>query len=277
MRFRPRIRAALVVLAALCAAGGLDVAVAGASKPIRVSAAFDRDATLGSSTALEIVLRLDPRWKTDAQLTEVRIAYPRSLGVVSSGLGLATCTRPAADFAAVLIDAAGLGGCPANAVMGVGSARAIVRLTDGQAIPEYATVTVLSGALERGRLGLVVYVDGQRPFGAKLAFEGEVRGAAPPYGGALTVRMPQVPAIKELATIALVELRVVLGSHAIRYYERRRGHTVAYRPDGVQLPAACPLGGFRFQAQVGFSDGSRRTASSVTPCPRAVASARATR
>jgi hypothetical protein len=272
---RPRTRAALAALAVLpviAASASVTGDAAAAAKPVRVAAAFDRDARLGSSSALAISLRLDPNRFASTQLTEVRLAYPRSLGLVSSGLGLAPCTRPPEDFVRVLIDAPGLGGCPANAVMGTGTVFALVRLTDGQVIPEYATITLLSGTLERGRLGLVVFVDGQRPFGAKLAFAGEVRGAGGPYGGALSVSMPPIPGIRELATISLVELRIVVGAHAIRYYERRHGRRVAYHPEGVELPTACPAGGFRFQAQVAFADGTRRSASSVTRCPRAVAS-----
>ena len=113
MYHRPRRRAVLVVLAALCAAGGSTPAAeaASAAAPIRVTAAFDRDAVLGGSTALDVTLRLDPRRLTRAPLTEVRFAYPRNLGLVSSGLGLATCTRPPSDFAQVLIVAPRLGGC----------------------------------------------------------------------------------------------------------------------------------------------------------------------
>jgi hypothetical protein len=236
---------------------------------VRVVAAFDRDATLGSATALDVTLRLDPRRVTSAPLTEVRFAYPRTLGVVSSGLGLAACTRPAADFAKVLITATGLGGCSPNAVIGVGTALALVRLSTGQVIPEYATVTLLSGSLERGRLGLVVYVDGQHPFGAKLVFAGDVRGARPPYGGQLTMRMPVIPDLEELATVSLVEMRITIGSHAIRYYERRGGRTFAYHPEGVLLPAQCPARGFRFRAEIGFADGSRQSATSATRCPPA--------
>lgn len=277
MRRRPRPSAVIAVLLALSAiavpgAGAATVAPA----PLQVVARFDPGATLGASTALDVTLRLDPH-VTDTQLTGVSLAYPRSLGIVSSGLGLASCTRPPEDFARVLLDAPGLAGCPANAVMGIGTAFALVRLSDGQVIPEYATVTLLSGGLEHGRLGLVVFVDGRRPFGAKLAFAGAVRGAAPPYGGTLTVRMPQVPGIEDLATISLVELRVVIGAHRIRYRERRRGRLVAYHPDGVQLPSRCPATGFRFKAQVGFSDGTLRTATSVTPCPSPVASSRRSR
>jgi len=269
-----RRRAVRVALSALCASGALAVAATapvGAAGPVRITAAFDRDAALGGATALDVVLRLDPRRLTTAPLTEVRFAYSRSLGIVSSGLGLAACTRPAADFAKVLITAPGLGGCPPNAVMGKGTARALVRLTNGQVIHEYATVTLLSGALEQGRLGLVVYVDGQRPFGAKLAFAGDVRGARPPYGGQIVMRMPVIPGLEELATVSLVEMRISIGSPAIRYYERRGGRLVAYRPEGIVLPARCPTGGFRFRAEVGFADGSRRSATSATPCPEAVA------
>jgi hypothetical protein len=277
MRRRQRLRAVLAVLVVLSAADGSTPMVASAAPPLRITAAFDPDAVLGGPTALDVTLRLDPRQLTRAPLTEVRFAYPRKLGLVSSGLGLATCTRPSSDFVQVLIVAPRLGGCPPNAVMGYGTALALVRLTSGQVIREYATVTLLSGPIERGRLGLVVYVDGQHPFGAKLAFQGEVRGAPAPYGGALTVRMPSVPGLEELATISLVEMRITIGSHRIRYYEHRGGRMVAYRPEGVALPATCPSHGFRFRTQVSFADHSRRSATSTTPCPPAVASSVAAR
>jgi prepilin-type processing-associated H-X9-DG protein len=273
MRSRPHrvaVRAAVVVL---CAAGAFTVTIglASAAGPVRVTAAFDPGASLGSATAVNVTLRLDPRRLGTAQLTDMRFAYPQSLGIVSSGLGLAVCTRPPDDFAQVLITGPRLGGCSPNAVMAVGTARALVRLTNDQVIPEYATVTLLSGAFERGRLGLVVYIDGQHPFGAKLAFAGEVYGARPPYGGELAVRMPVIPGLKDLATVSLVEMRLSIGSHAIRYYERRDGRRVAYHPDGVELPARCPRHGFRFRANIGFADGSRQMATTVTRCPSTLA------
>jgi hypothetical protein len=247
------------------------VGSASAAEPIRITTSFDRGATLGSATAVAVDVQVDPRL-SEKPLDEVSFAYPRGLGVVSSGLGLAACTRPQADFLKVLITGPRLGGCPPNSVMAIGTARALVKLTTGgQVIPEFATVTLLSGALEQGRLGLVVYVDGQHPFGAKLAFAGEVRDVAPPYGGELTVRLPAIPGLDDLATIYLVNMRLTIGAHAIRYYERRGGRRVAYHPEGVLLPTTCPRRGFRFRVRVGFVDGSSTTATSITPCPPAVA------
>jgi len=270
MRIRSRRRAVRSLVVAMWVLATM-VGSAAAAEPIRVTTRFDRDATLGSATAVDVAVQVD-RSVQRKPLDEVRFAYPRGLGVVSSGLGLAACTRPQTDFAKVLISAPRLGGCPPNSVMAIGTAWALVQLTNGgQVIPEYATVTLLSGALEQGHLGLVVYVDGQHPFGAKLAFAGEVRDAPAPYGGELTVRLPAIPGIEDLATIYLVSMRLTIGSHAIRYYERRGGRTVAYHPEGVLLPSRCPRRGFRFRVRVGFVDGSSRTATSVTPCPPPVA------
>lgn len=268
-----RRHAVRTALAALAAAGALTgmVGSAPAAGPIRIRASFDRGATLGSATAVDVTVRVDPHL-ADKPLDEVSFAYPRGLGVVSSGLGLAACTRPPDDFARVLITAPRLGGCSPNSVMAIGTALALVKLVNGgQVIPEFATVTLLSGALEQGRLGLVVYVDGRHPFGAKLAFAGEAHDAHAPYGGELTVRLPAIPGIEDLATIYLVDMRLTIGAHTIRYYERRGGRRVAYHPEGVLLPTACPRHGFRFRVRVGFVDGSGATATSATPCPPPVA------
>lgn len=278
MRRGPRV-CAVAVLAALCVASGLTAVsdARSASSPVHVTATFDRDAVLGSSTALDVALRLDPHRLTSAPLQEMRFSFPRTLGIVSSGLGLAACTPPAQDFVKVLLSAPGIAGCPPNSVMGYGRAVALVRLTTGQVIPEYATVTLLSGAIEQGTLELVVFIDGQRPFGAKLAFAGVVEGAGGPYGGALAVRMPSIPGLADVGTVSLLTLNITLGSHAIRYYERRRGRRVAYRPEGVALPSRCPRHGFQFRAELRFADGTRRSARSTTPCPPAVAAAAAGR
>ena len=277
MRRRSRGVAALLALALAppAALGGWaqGAAAAGpAPSAIGVTAAFGEGATLGAPTALNVDLRLDAERLTEAQPTEVRFAYPGALGLLSSGLGLAACTRPASDFAQVLIEGSRLGGCSPNAVLGYGTAVAIVRLVDGQAIPEYATVTLLAGPFENGRLGLVVYIDGQHPFGAKLAFAGELGSASAPYGGTLAMRLPVIPGIEELATVSLVRMRLSIGSPSIRYYERRGGQLFGYRPDGVELPARCPRAGFPFRVQVRFADGTRGSARTTAPCPTAVAS-----
>lgn len=255
-----------LVTAAAVAIMAMLTSAAVAHGGVELSARFDRGVQLGSATAIHAVLRVDPR-RLPSPATEIRVFYPDSLGVASSGLGLAPCGRPEQDFQAIIIDAPGLGGCPRNAVMAYGSAQADVRLSDGQVIREFATVTILSGEIRDGALGLVIYVDGQHPFGGKLVYAGEIGAARGRFGGTLVARLPKIPALEGVATVALVDMRLAIGSRKIIY----NGRTGPYHPHGVVLPTRCPKHGFPFRAEVVFEDGHRETADAPVACPRAAA------
>lgn len=231
-----------------------------------LTASFDPAARLGSSTAIHLGLAIDPR-RAPSPVAELRLLYPASLGVTTSGLGLAVCRRVATDFQTVLIHGRGLAGCPRNAVMGYGTARAEVRFVGAATYPEIGRITVLSGPVTDGQLGLVAYVDGHHPFGAKLAYAGRVLSAPAPFGGALAIRLPAIPEIHGIATVALVELQLAIGSDDITYHERVNGKTIAYTPEGILLPDRCPRGGFRFSARLAFQDGSAARADAIAPCP----------
>ena len=260
MLFRRMLLAGVAALAAGAPAAGA------ATPAVRLAAGFERGATLGAASALRVDLRIDPR-RAPSPVTEVRLLYPGSLGVVSSGLGLAACRRPAIDFEQVLVTDEGSNGCSPNAVMAFGELVAEVRLSDGQVIPEYGTVALLSGPVADGVLGLVVQIDGQRPFGGRLVLAGHVAAAPQPYGGAIVVRFPVVPTLVGVADVALTDLRLNVGDPRIRYVERVRGRTVRYRPEGVVLPNRCPRGAFRFRVRLGFLDGSTRTVRTTLRCP----------
>lgn len=239
-----------------------------ANPPVRLDASFDRAARLGGSSALTLALHVDTR-RVPSPVTAIRLSYPRDLGIVASGLGLAACERPDEEFQKILITSHGLGGCPRNAVMGYGSARAIVRLLSRrpQLIPEYATLTVLSGPIEHRHLKLVFFIDGQHPFGARLILAGQASGAARPYGGALAVTFPQVQSLRDVAVISLADLEITIGSPRIRYVEHGR----RYRPEGVAIPTRCPRGGFRFRLDLDFEDGSHRHSVATASCPPSAA------
>jgi hypothetical protein len=128
--------------------------------------------------------------------------------------------------------------CPANAVLGYGTARADVRLADGEVIAEYATLTLMTGPPKRTALGLAVHVEGEHPFGGTLVYGGEASPAAGPFGGALAVRLPQIPSLAGLAVVALSHLRLVLGSRQITHTERAGRRIVRYHPQGSRYRAA---------------------------------------
>lgn len=239
-----------------------------ASEPLKVTAAVDRDARLGTSSPMTAHLAIDSR-RLPSPVTTLRVLYPKGLGLATSGLGRASCARPASEFLAVLITFHGLGGCSPNAVLGYGTARAEVRLLEGQVIPEFATLTLLAGPIEDGTIGLVALVNGERPFGARLAYRGELGPPTRRYGGAFIVHMPAIPSIADLATVALVDLKLDIGTPAITYYRNVRHRTGAYHPAGLTLPTHCPRAGLRFRVELAFQDGGHTAVEARARCPRA--------
>lgn len=266
MRFALTLLAAAVGLLLGSAPG----AVSAAPEPVRLSASFPAGARLGAETPIRLQLAVDAK-QLRSSVREVRLSFPASLGLATSGLGAATCRRTRAELDAVLIDGVGLAGCSPNAVMGRGSARAEVRLgalpgAGPLVIPELARVSMLAAPFENDQFGLLFIANGVRPFGATLVFAGTIEPAAAPFGGTLLMRAPPVPTRFD-AEIALTAIAFEIGAPEIRY---RRPGTPArwYRPDGIVLPRRCPNHGFPFHARLTFADGTHAATRTAAPCPR---------
>lgn len=259
-------RGAAVSSALLLTALGAAPAVTAAVPPATLNARFEPGARLGRASALSLSLRVAPRPIVTAPLARLRLEFPDSLGVATSGLGLVPCVRPPSDFESVLIDGLGLAGCSPNAVMGVGTARADIRIGT-LTVPEEAGIAMLAGPTSGSRTGLVFYVTGWRPFGALIALQGSIEEARAPFGGAIALDVPSIPNDYE-ADFALRRISFEIGGSQLRYRERRGGRTVSYRPEGIGLPDRCPAGGFRFRARLAFADGMRTTATKTIRCPR---------
>lgn len=234
-----------------------------AADAVRLSAGFDRGARLGGTTSLRFALRIDPQHKP-SPVSEIGVRYPASLGIATSGLGIATCRLPAAEFARVAVELVGLAGCSGNSVMGYGTISARVQLGP-LTVPSTAEMTMLAGPIERGRMQLAALVDGVSPLGVRLLYGGELRPAPAPFGEALSVRFPAIPDIPADSRFALVGVRLEIGSRAVVYRDEAGRR---YRPEGIALPVRCPAGGFRFAADVRFQDGSSTPAATTVPCPR---------
>lgn len=241
---------------------------AAAVEPVRFAAALDDGARLGSSTALQIALKLDTRQRP-APLRAVQVLYDQTLGVTTSGLGLAACRRPRAAFADVVAsgEMTGRGGCPRNSLMATGTARGEIRLNGPgmEPIGEVANVNVYAGPLTNGRLQLEAQVDGQNPIGARLLYAGQLHPPHGPWGGGLGITLPPLPDSWG-AEITLTEIELSVGGSAIRYSDPHSGSL--YQPAGVGLPSRCPRAGFRMQARLQFADGVRDRVSFAIPCPR---------
>lgn len=185
-------------------------------------------------------------------VSQIEVGYPESLGLATSGLGLAAC-EPAA------IEALGGEACPSNSKMGQGSA--LVEVPFGpETVGETVAVAFYAAPSTDGRLHLVIWVHGQHPVLASLVMSGVL------LPGHLQITVPPIVGVAGGPDVSLVSMRASIGG-ALTYYERVHGTQVAYRPRGIGLPDSCPRGGWRLAARFAFIDGTRSGAATVVPCP----------
>jgi hypothetical protein len=224
-------------------------ATAPAADTARMSAAF-RPERLGGATTVSFGFKIQPSGAVPTPLRGVSIAYPRDLGLATSGLGLAACQ-------VAQLEALGPAGCPANSHMGSGTAR--VELQFGPAlVHEHVGLALLAGPSPDGYLHLLIFASGVFPVEANVVLTAVL------LPGRLRIAVPPIPSLPEAPYVALAQLHMTLGGNLI-YYDRSGA---PYHPAGVGLPDRCPHGGFSFAATFKFLDGSRSHANTAVACPR---------
>jgi hypothetical protein len=230
-----------------------------AQQSVRLQAALTPE-RLGQGTTISFGFHIEaPARHVPPPLTGVEISYPVEFGLALSELGLSTCS-------ARTLEAAGPEGCPANSLMGYGTALAKIPVGP-EILDETAHVTIVRSTEHNGHFALLIYAEGETPVSAQIVFPGMILPAAPPFGGRLDMSVPLVPSLPDGPNVAIVRFRSTLGPLHLRYDERVHGRIVKYEPRGITLPNHCPPGGFAFAAKFRFMDGSHALANTAVPCP----------
>lgn len=247
------------LLASLLAATACLAAPTLAAQRVKLAVAL-RPERLGASTTIDFSVRIATRHgQVPPPLTALDLSYPANIGLITSGLGLASCS-PAT------LERLGPAGCPPDSLMGHGSA--LVEIPIGpEIIRETGQITTWMGPVQGGHLSLLFYADGENPVYAQLIFSSLVLEAPAPYGGSLNTRIPPIPTLPEAPDAAVIEMHTTIGPSDITYYEHSHGKTISYHPEGLRLPPVCPHGGFPFAATFAFLDGTHASARTVVPCP----------
>ncbi len=231
-----------------------------ASPPVNLKAALTPE-RLGKGTTVHVGFRIRPRPdESVSPVTSIVIRYPHGLGLASSDLGVESCTL-------ARLQAGGPTACPADSLMGAGTATVQVALND-ETLSERGRVTVVSAPVQNGHLALLYFVSGDLPVLARLVLPGLVLPTAPPFGGFLETTVAPVLSVPEGPDVALTQMQTTLGPTGLLYNERRDEKTVFFRPEGILLPRNCPRGGFPFSIRLSFEDGTTSTARTAVPCPR---------
>ena len=235
-------------------------AAARATRVVKLTATFSPE-HLGSGTTIRVGFQVStPAGQAPSPVTDVELLLPPGLGIVTSDLGLETCSPSS-------LQRKGPAGCPVNSLMGRGSALAEVPF-GSEFVDEPAIVTLFSGPFQNGHPQLLFLASGELPVLANLVFPALVLPAKAPFGGLLNTTLPLVPSVPDGPDVALVQLQTTIGAKGITYYERVKGKTISFHPRGILLPRNCPRGGFAFGARLSFQDATHASANTVVLCPR---------
>jgi hypothetical protein len=208
---------------------------------------------LGAATTVSFSFQIAAHGQAPALLTGMDFHYPANLGIVTSGLGVASC-QPAE------LEARGPAACPPDSRMGSGSA--LVQIPIGpEIVSETADVALVAGPSPDGYIHLLVSATGESPVAARIVLFTEL------LPGRLELAVPPIPSLPEAPYVAVVHMRFTLGGD-LTYYEPVHGHNVAYHPVGIGLPRNCPRGGFPFSASFTFLGGGSAQARTVVTCPK---------
>jgi hypothetical protein len=234
-------------------------AIASAGQSASLGASFT-PYRLGGRTTIGLNFQIKaPAGQLPSALSEVEVRYPQNLGFALSGLGLAVCS-------AATVEASGTRRCPANSIMGRGSA--LAELPFGQQlVTESASISIARAPDQEGHIALLLYASGPSPVNTQILSPAQLLPSAPPFGGRLDIEVPAIPTVPGASDVTIVSLHVTLGPQGLTYYERTDGATLGYTPKGILLPSSCPHGGFPFAASFSFLDGSHARARATVRCP----------
>ena len=193
-------------------------------------------------------------------VTRIDLRYPKGFGLVTSGLGLASCAEK-------MLEELGPEGCPSESLMGEGTAIAEVQVGK-EVVQEQAHTAIFMAPLGDENIGIEFLVNGYTPLAAELIFPGLLLAAAPPYSGDLSIPVPLLESYPQGRDVSLVQVRSTIGPLGLTYYEHQHGKLIPYTPSGIVLPSRCPAGGFPFSITFHFADGSTATNNQTVPCPR---------
>jgi hypothetical protein len=194
-------------------------------------------------------------------LTRMELRYPDHVGIVTSGLGIASCTQ-------AVLEEEGVTGCPSRSLMGYGEATGEAVL-DGELLEESGQTAIFMAPLANGQINLEFYVNGEMSPEDQLIFPGVLTTASPPYGGDLVITVPLLPTSREGPDIALARLHSTIGPLGVTYYARVHRQFVPYQPSGIILPPSCPRGGFPFAVSFAFANDMNTTSHDYVRCPDA--------
>jgi hypothetical protein len=158
---------------------------------------------------------------------------------------------------AARLRARGAGGCPSESE--IGSGHALVEAHAGsQTVTEHVGLRVFLGPLQGLQPTLMILGQGYTPLDERVVLSGRVLPDRAPFGEALTISIPPIPALPFQSDASIVAFSLTIGTG---------GRSRTHGNSAVLVPSSCPPGGFPFAAEFTYADGSSSSAYATTLCP----------
>ncbi len=157
---------------------------------------------------------------------------------------------------ATVLQSRGPAACPKRSLIGGGSAL-VEGVLGSQAATEFVSLQAFLGPLRNLQPTFEILAGGYKPIGAQLVLEASASPDRPPYGEALAMSVPPISTIPNEPDASVLTFSLTIG-------RPRAGRRVA----AVIVPARCPRGGFPFEGDFTYADGSSSRAFATARCPR---------
>jgi hypothetical protein len=242
---------------ALLACGCLALAtVARASPTLSFHANLTPDA-LGVPTNISATAQFNSITSQNP-VTKVTVYVPPGFTEDLNGVGICT---------AATLEQLGPSGCPATSRAGFGGGVARLELP-GETIHEPFTVDLFIASRDRRHLSFLAYAHGSSPASVELLLKAREIPAPRPYGLGFSIEVPPLPTIPGATDTSIESAFVTLGSPNVAYYKTVGGRRALVHVKGLIAPTSCPRGGFPFQGQIFFADGTSSASQALVPCPK---------
>ncbi|HWX44837.1 MAG TPA: hypothetical protein VNY52_05905 [Solirubrobacteraceae bacterium] len=243
-----------VAVACVCL---IAAAAAWAAETLTVTAGFSPD-KLGAPTNVHGTAKIGTTTGgLPSPITKVTLMGPAGLGVDVNGVG--TC-NPAR------LQAEGPEACPKDSKAGFGGGEGALELAK-QVIEEEYTLNLFRGPNENGHIVVLVYVNAVTPVSIQLVFKAQVVNEPKPYGMGFSLEVPLIPTLPEASDASVLSSYLTIGAPNAAFEELVHGKRKLVHIKGIIVPKTCPHGGFPYEVQLGFADGTTNTDKGTIPCP----------
>jgi hypothetical protein len=156
--------------------------------------------------------------------------------------------------------------CPKDSKAGYGGGVGEYELA-GERREEPFELSFFRGPNEDGHLVLVAFLNASSPVSVQIVLKAQVVPEPKPYGLGFAFKVPIIETLPGASPASAKSIFITLGAPNAAYFEKVHGRRTLVHVKGIVVPKTCPHGGFPYETQLSFQDGTTNTVKGTIPCP----------